>query len=123
MKIIKTQTLLFFLISICSHLTMAQNWTLVWQDEFTNGISPDWVFETGNGNSGWGNNELQYYRRENATVENGHLVITARRESIGGYNYTSSRMKTQGKKSWKYGKVEARISFLHFLDHGRHFGC
>ncbi len=115
MKIIKIQILLFFLISICSHLTMAQNWTLVWQDEFTNGISPDWVFETGNGNSGWGNNELQYYRRENATVENGHLVITARRESIGGYNYTSSRMKTQGKKSWKYGKVEARISVPAFL--------
>nr|6JH5_A Chain A, LamCAT [Aquimarina] len=92
-----------------------QNWTLVWQDEFTNGISSDWVFETGNGNSGWGNNELQYYRRENATVENGNLVITAKRESIGGYNYTSTRMKTQGRKSWKYGKVEARIAMPSFM--------
>ena len=54
----------------------AQNWQLVWQDEFTNGVSADWVFETGNGSSGWGNNELQYYRRENATIENQQLVIT-----------------------------------------------
>ena len=89
-----------------------QNWQLVWQDEFTNGIGPDWVFETGN--NGWGNNELQYYRRENATVENGNLVITAKRESFGGSNYTSARMKTQGKKSWKYGKIEARIAMPSF---------
>ena len=88
----------------------SQNWQLVWADEFTNGISPDWVFETGNGSGGWGNNELQYYRQENATVENGQLVITARRENYAGYNYTSARMKTQGKKSFKYGKIEARIA-------------
>lgn len=55
----------------------AQNWQLVWSDEFDNGISNDWVFEIGNGPSGWGNNELQYYRRENATVQNGRLIITA----------------------------------------------
>src|SRR3954468_8625058 len=58
----------------------AQNWQLVWQDEFHGSISPDWVFETGTGSGGWGNNEQQYYRRENATVENDALVITARRE-------------------------------------------
>ncbi|RAW01649.1 carbohydrate-binding protein [Pseudochryseolinea flava] len=92
----------------------AQNWQLVWQDEFTNGISSDWVFETGTGSGGWGNNELQYYRRENATVSNGQLVITARRESFGGMNYTSARMKTQGRKSWKYGKIEARIAMPSF---------
>jgi beta-glucanase (GH16 family) len=91
----------------------AQNWQLVWQDEFTNGISADWVFETGN-EDGWGNQELQYYRRENATVEDGKLVITAKHESFGGYNYTSSRMKTLGKKSWKYGKIEARIKMPAF---------
>lgn len=92
----------------------AQNWQLVWQDEFTNGISADWVFETGTGSGGWGNNEQQYYRRENASVSNGQLVITARRESFGGMNYTSARMKTQGKRSWKYGKIEARIAMPSF---------
>ena len=114
MKTIKTQTILLLFTSLCCHLSIAQNWTLVWQDEFTNGISTDWVFETGNGSSGWGNNELQYYRQQNATVENGNLVITARQESVGGYNYTSARMKTQGRKSWKYGKVEARIAMPSF---------
>lgn len=88
----------------------AQNWQLVWQDEFTNGIGPDWVFETGNGSSGWGNNELQYYRSQNASVQNGQLVITARQENFGGYNYTSARMKTQGRKSFKYGRIEARMA-------------
>lgn len=92
----------------------AQNWQLVWQDEFTNGIGPDWVFETGTGSGGWGNNELQYYRTQNATVQNGQLVITARNESFGGMNYTSARLKTQGRKSWKYGKVEARIAMPAF---------
>lgn len=90
----------------------AQSWEQVWADEFNGSISPDWVFETGAG--GWGNNELQYYRRENASVENGQLVITARRENYGGAQYTSARMKTQGKKSWKYGKMEARIAMPAF---------
>lgn len=93
---------------------VAQNWQLVWQDEFTNGIGPDWVFETGNGTNGWGNNELQYYQAQNATTQNGELVITARHETAGTYNYTSARMKTQGRKSWKYGKVEARIAMPGF---------
>ena len=106
----------FLLLGVLTTLqknAQAQNWQLVWQDEFDNGISADWVFETGN-QDGWGNNELQYYRRENATVEDGKLVITAKRESFGGYNYTSTRMKTLGKKSWKYGKIEARIKMPAF---------
>lgn len=97
-----------------SHPLRAQTWQLVWQDEFTNGISADWVFETGTGVGGWGNNELQYYRQENATVENGQLVITAKRENVGGMAYTSARMKTQGKKSWRYGRIEARIAMPSF---------
>lgn len=92
----------------------AQNWQLVWQDEFEGSIGPDWVFETGTGTNGWGNNELQYYRRENATVSNGQLVITARRENYEGRQYTSVRMKTQGRRSWRYGKIEARIAMPSF---------
>ncbi|MFA0963651.1 carbohydrate-binding protein [Roseivirga sp. BDSF3-8] len=92
----------------------AQNWQLVWEDNFSGSISPDWVFETGTGSNGWGNNELQYYRRANASVENGNLVITARRENYGGRNYTSARMKTQGRKSWRYGRIEARIAMPSF---------
>lgn len=87
----------------------AATWQLVWSDEF-NGSSvntSNWTFETGAG--GWGNNEQQYYRSQNATVSNGNLVITARRESFGGANYTSARLKTQGKRSFTYGRMEARI--------------
>ena len=100
----------FLFLACLSPVALAQSWQLVWQDEFNGSIGPDWVFETGNGANGWGNNELQYYRRENAAIENGSLVITARREDIGGFKYTSARMKTQGRKSWKYGRMEARIA-------------
>ena len=89
----------------------AQNWGLVWSDEF-NGTTIDagnWKFETGGG--GWGNNELEYYtnRTENARIDKGNLQIIARKESYGGSNYTSARIKTQGLKNWTYGKIEARI--------------
>ncbi|PTT91700.1 glycoside hydrolase family 16, partial [Pelomonas sp. HMWF004] len=80
------------LLAAASSLTHAQGWQLVWSDEFNGSIGPNWVFETGAG--GWGNNELQYYRRENATIENNALVITAKRENFGGAAYTSARMKT-----------------------------
>ena len=93
--------------TLIGQLAQAQSWQLVWSDEFNGSIGPNWVFETGGG--GWGNNELEYYRKENATIENGNLVITARREDFGGYHYTSARMKTQGTKSWTYGRMEARI--------------
>lgn len=112
MKKLLPSCLLAGLLALTAKNANAQNWQLVWSDEFTNGISSDWVFETGGG--GWGNNELEYYRAENATVANGILQITAKQESYGGYSYTSSRMKTQGKKSWKYGKIEARIKMPAF---------
>ena len=57
---------------------------LVWADEFTNGISGDWVYDIGTGGNGWGNNELEYYRQENAYTDNGNLVIVAKKEEYGG---------------------------------------
>jgi len=83
----------------------------VWHDDF-DGPALDatkWVRETGGG--GWGNNELEFYtdRPENARVENGYLVIEARREQFGNREYTSARVKTQGLGAWKYGRFEARI--------------
>jgi beta-glucanase (GH16 family) len=91
--------------------TPPPTWRLVWSDEF-NGTTIDrtkWTFEQGGG--GWGNAELQNYtdRTENARIENGHLVIEARRENFGGNAYTSARMKTQGLASWTRGRMEARI--------------
>ncbi|MEJ2883563.1 glycoside hydrolase family 16 protein [Pedobacter sp. GR22-6] len=84
--------------------------TLVWRDEF-NGTALDdkfWNFEEGNGTDGWGNLELQYYRKENTRVRNGYLTITARKESFGGKEYTSSRLTTEAKKDFLYGRIDFR---------------
>lgn len=90
----------------------AQFTELIWSDEFNDAtINPtNWVFEIGN-NNGWGNNELEYYtnRPVNATTKDGNLMIIARKENYGGKSYTSARMKTQGKREFTYGKIEARI--------------
>ena len=88
-----------------------ENARLVWSDEFSEDGAPDdtkWGYEIGGG--GWGNNELQYYtsRQENVKVENGNLVITARKESYGGMNYTSSRIVTREKGDWLYGRIEIK---------------
>ena len=90
-----------------------QGYKLVWSDEF-NGASLDqtkWSYEIGNGNNGWGNGEWEYYtdRAQNCNIGNGILTITALKENYGGFNYTSARIKTQNKFSFKYGKIEARI--------------
>jgi len=85
---------------------------LVWSDEFNYSGSPDstkWNYDVGG--HGWGNNELQYYtrsRKENARVENGHLIIEARKEDYNERNYTSARLVTKGKGDWTYGKIEVR---------------
>ncbi|MFN6015883.1 MAG: family 16 glycosylhydrolase [Flavobacteriales bacterium] len=86
-------------------------YTLVWSDEF-NGttVSSDWTFDIGTGNSGWGNNELQYYTDQNVTVAGGFLEIKAKSETFNSQEYTSTRMKTQGLNSWKYGRIDIRAA-------------
>lgn len=84
---------------------------LVWSDEFDKAGSPDstkWSYEVGG--NGWGNNELQFYTRqraENARIENGRLIIEARKEAYQGKNYTSARLLTKDKTTWQYGRIEA----------------
>jgi len=90
----------------------AQNYELVWSDEFDYNGLPDstkWSYDIGG--NGWGNQELQYYtnaRSENARVENGYLIIEARNETYQNSNYTSARLVTKNKGDWLYGKVEVR---------------
>ena len=89
-----------------------EGWQLVWSDEFSVNGLPDplkWGYQTGG--SGWGNDEKQYYyadRAENARVENGMLIIEARRDNFEGHTYTSARMVTRGKGDWTYGRFEIR---------------
>jgi beta-glucanase (GH16 family) len=84
---------------------------LVWKDDF-DGDTLDmakWTYETGRGENGWGNNELQYYTddQENVFLENGELVIRAVRETAGGY--TSGRIVTRNKGDRTYGRITARF--------------
>ena len=84
---------------------------LVWSDEFS-GSSIDrsnWRYDIGGW--GWGNNESQYYtdRSENARIENGALVIEARKEEYAGSSFTSARLLSQGLREFQYGRIEARV--------------
>lgn len=89
-------------------------WKLVWSDEFE-GKELDftkWAVEE-NGHGG-GNGELQYFvdRPENVRVEDGHLVIEARKEKFNAAGvekeFTSGRIRTKRRASWLYGRFEVR---------------
>ncbi len=96
---------------------------LVWAEEFERDGAPDpetWGFEEGFSR----NEELQWYQADNAVVRDGLLVIEARRERVVNPNhepgsrnwktrrphaeYTSSSLRTRGKREWLYGVFEMR---------------
>lgn len=98
------------------------DYVLVWQDEFDHDGAPDscWTFEEGFVR----NEELQWYSRDNARVENGCLVLEARRASVPNPNfnpesadwkenrdtarYTSACVTTRLSKVFQYGRFEVR---------------
>lgn len=92
---------------------------LLWHDEFNgpNGSLPGTTkWNAVVNDSGYGNRELEYYTNRLANIQekDGHLVITARKESFTGpdgqtRSYTSARIETRGKFNVKYGRIEARI--------------
>jgi beta-glucanase (GH16 family) len=90
-------------------------YTLAWSDEF-NGAALDataWSHQNGDGCPnicGWGNNELEYYtgRPENIFFQDGKMIIEARPENLGGRNYTSSKILSEGKKTFKFGRIDFR---------------
>ncbi|KAL6772057.1 hypothetical protein ACKKBG_A28795 [Auxenochlorella protothecoides x Auxenochlorella symbiontica] len=78
--------------------TVPSGWTALWWEEFE-GDSLDsnfWQYDVGNGNWGWGNGEEEYYTTDNVAVQNGQLQITAKRETVNGFSYTSGRINSQG---------------------------
>ncbi|HRX13273.1 MAG TPA: glycoside hydrolase family 16 protein, partial [Draconibacterium sp.] len=85
-------------------------WELVWEDNFETPGLPDstvWSYETGYIRNG----EAQYYtgsRLENARVENGNLIIEARKDNWEGDSITSASINTYGKKSMLYGRIEVK---------------
>ena len=109
------------LLSACSHngdgptVSPPIRWDLVWSDEFNAkvGTPPDpttWTHDVGG--DGWGNNQLEHNtnRIENVAHDGaGHLAIIARKERFENNDYTSARIKSEGKREQKYGRIEARI--------------
>jgi beta-glucanase (GH16 family) len=89
-------------------------WKLVWGDDFdgTAGAAVDggkWTYDTG---PNWYNGELQDYTSGNTNASldgSGNLIIEARKEAREGRQYTSARLKTEGKKTFTYGRVEGRM--------------
>ena len=101
---------LLFLLG-CQHQSQ-----VVWSDEFDGEGLPDssrWNYDLGDGCPsvcGWGNNEAQYYTNlaNNVRVENGLLIIEARKDTVGGKAYTSARIISKHKGDWRYGRIEVR---------------
>ncbi len=121
MKHIFLTVLILFVIISCSKSDDFQNedldisvkeieWKLVWEDNFdTDGLPDDdnWSYEVGYIR----NNEAQYYtenRLENARVENGNLIIEARKDNWNDNEITSASLHTYNKKSILYGRIEVR---------------
>ena len=88
-----------------------KKWNLVWEDDFSGDeLNKDyWNYETHE--PGWVNNELQEYTdsKENIFVRDGNLVLKAiKTEKDGKEYYTSGKVTTQNKKTFKYGKFEIK---------------
>ena len=105
----------------CQFTDSMDAFQLVWSDEFDGDAIDEskWSYDLGDGCDispdlcGWGNNELEYYtdRSENSFIDDGKLVIKAKRESplyLGQHLYTSARMVTKNKGDWRYGRIDVR---------------
>ncbi len=96
-----------------SHLN---GWTLIWSDEFEDGILNEDKWSRAENGLGGGNNELQYYtqRTKNAYIEDGFLIIEAIEEEYsnadGERDYTSARLSTLNKGDFLYGRIEVKAT-------------
>jgi beta-glucanase (GH16 family) len=107
---------IIILLFISTLFASAQDYKLMWEDNFDKPVLDEsqWTIEV----HGGGNQELEYYRRENISIEKdisgaNCLVLNAKRENYGSRLVTSGRLVTRGKVFCKYGKIEARIKFPH----------
>jgi beta-glucanase (GH16 family) len=94
---------------------------VIWSDEFDTGTALDsvvWSYDLGA--DGWGNRELQEYTSnpENVRIEGGNLVISVQEIKSGDTDrrFTSARVRTEDKLTFKYGTIEARIKIPDLAD-------
>ncbi len=88
--------------------TLTDGWVCVWADEFDGETVDENRWNVINAGGGFGNNELQYYRPDNAALVEGNLVITAKNEAYGGANYTSAKLTSWLKGDFRYGRIQVR---------------
>lgn len=105
------------MISCLATMVMAQDYQLVWNEDFTDATLDRQVWNIEVNADGGGNNELQYYCEEGvslgveSTTGKKCLILTAAKQSAGGRDCTSGRVNTKGKMYYAFGKIEARIKF------------
>ena len=95
-------------------LVVDKGWTFestaYFADEFETAGKPNsdkWSYDLGGG--GWGNSELEYYTNgSNVDIADGLLTITAKKEALGGMNYTSTRLVSKNTGSMLYGRLEVK---------------
>lgn len=98
-----------------------EQWELIWSDEFEDDAldTSKWDYQIGTGAEyglqGWGNDEAQYYSKDNVSVGKGVLSIEAKPDtSNAGTKYTSGRIRSYSDAtgalfSTTFGRVEAKM--------------
>jgi len=95
----------------------AQDYQLVWNEDFTDGALDNAVWNIEVNGDGGGNNELQYYCEKGVslgtepTTGKQCLILTATKEDYKGKKCTSGRVNTLGKMTYTFGRIDARIKF------------
>jgi len=115
--------------TIMTKNTETGSWKLVWNDEFDYTGLPDstkWGYDTKGNDTGWGNNEDQYYTAKdtsNAWVDKGVLAIKAIKKTMKKKKYTSARLISKEKGDWLYGRFEIRAKLPTGRGLGLQYGC
>ena len=110
---------LFSLLTILcfAGMALAQNYQLVWNEDFTEASLDNAVWNIETNENGGGNNEIQHYGVEGVSLgvepETGKhcLILTAKAVHTGNKDCYSGRVNTKNKMYYTYGKIQARIKF------------
>ena len=111
------RSILFWVAALCAVAMMAQEYTLVWNEDFTDEALDTEVWNIEVNGDGGGNNELQYYCERGVRLGQEPitgkrcLILTATKEEYQGKHCTSGRVNTKGKMYYTFGRIDARIRF------------
>ncbi|MDY2587625.1 glycoside hydrolase family 16 protein [Winogradskyella aquimaris] len=99
----------FFITTLLMMQNKPKSYKLVWSEEFNEPELNEniWSFEEGFVR----NNEKQFYTQNNSNncrVEDGSLIIEARKEKNKNYKYSSASITTKNNKEFLYGRIEIR---------------